>query len=107
MKLPFQKMRMFCIVIIWPAVLQGVTLVLALVGFNLGVEIGQIGILSVYVPISYAMRRTRFYKHMVFYVGSMLIICVAGAWLAERVLNIELFSMANFAALINSVKTIL
>ncbi|MDZ4817786.1 MAG: HupE/UreJ family protein [Planctomycetota bacterium] len=72
--------------------LRGGSLALALIGFNLGVEIGQIGILSLYVPISYAMRRTKIYKYVVFYVGSMLIVCVAGAWLVERVFNIELFS---------------
>ncbi len=87
--------------------LQGTTLVLALIGFNLGVEIGQIGILSIYIPISYAMRRTWFYKNIIFYVGSMLIVIIASAWLVERVFNIELFSMANFTAMINSVKTIL
>ena len=87
--------------------LQGVTLILALIGFNLGVEIGQIGILSVYIPVSYLMRRTWFYKYMIFYVGSLLIVCVASAWLVERVFNMELFSVANFTAIINLVKTIL
>ena len=87
--------------------LQGTTLVLALIGFNLGVEVGQIGILSVYIPISYAMRRTWIYKNIIFNVGSMLIAVIATAWLVERVFNIELFSMANFTAMINAVKTIL
>ena len=86
--------------------LQGITLVLALIGFNLGVEIGQIGILSVYIPISYAIRNTRFYKYIVFYIGSILIVCIAGAWLAERVLNIELFSRANFTTITNLVRSV-
>ncbi len=87
--------------------LQGVTLILALIGFNLGVEIGQIGILSVYIPVSYLIRRTWFYKYMIFYVGSILIVCIASAWLIERIFNMALFSVANFTAMINLVKTIL
>lgn len=87
--------------------LQGFTLILALIGFNLGVEIGQIGILSVYIPLSYVMRKTWFYKHIIFYVGSLLIVGIASTWLVERAFNMEFFSVANFTAIMNLVKTIL
>jgi len=76
--------------------LDGITLILALIGFNLGVEIGQISILSIYIPLSYLMRRTWFYKYIIFYVGSILIICIASVWFVERVFNMDLFSLANF-----------
>lgn len=72
--------------------LQNSALIIALVGFNLGVEIGQIGILSIYLPISYAIRKTWFYKTMFFYTGSIIIIGIAGIWFTERAFNMALFS---------------
>ena len=72
--------------------LQNSALIIALVGFNLGVEIGQIGILSIYLPISYAIRKTWFYKKMFFYTGSIIIIGIAGIWFTERAFNMALFS---------------
>ena len=73
--------------------LQNTALVLALVGFNVGVEIGQIGILSIYLPISFALRRTWFYKTVFFYAGSILIIAIATIWFIERAFDIKLFTM--------------
>ncbi len=71
--------------------LQNTALILALVGFNVGVEIGQIGILSVYLPISYALRKTWFYKTVFFYAGSIIIISIASIWFIERAFDIKLF----------------
>jgi len=67
-------------------------LVLSLVGFNLGVEVGQLVIVSVFLPLIFALRHTRFYRQGVFMGGSVLIVAVALVWLAERVLNIKLIS---------------
>ena len=36
------------------------TLVLSLLGFNLGVELGQLAIVAVFLPTAYALRNTRF-----------------------------------------------
>ncbi|MFY9314358.1 MAG: HupE/UreJ family protein [Burkholderiales bacterium] len=66
------------------------TLLLALVGFNLGVEAGQLAIVAAFLPIAYALRRTWFYRRLVFAGGSAAIALVASVWLAERVFDIKL-----------------
>ena len=65
-------------------------LVLALVGFNLGVEAGQLAIVAVFLPIAFALRRTAVYRRAVMVGGSLLIAALAGVWLVERVFVIEL-----------------
>ena len=72
--------------------LQNGSLFIALVGFNVGVEIGQIGILSIYLPVSFALRKTWFYQQVFFYGGSILIIAIATIWFVERAFNIGLFT---------------
>jgi HupE / UreJ protein len=65
------------------------TLLLALVAFNLGVEAGQIVIVSVFLPIAYALRRTWFYQRLTLVAGSLLIALLAGAWLVERAFDVK------------------
>jgi len=65
-------------------------LVLALVGFNLGVEAGQLAIVAAFLPLAFAARRTALYQRGVLQGGSLLITGVAGIWLAERVFNLKL-----------------
>lgn len=65
-------------------------LVLALVGFNLGVEAGQLAIVSAFLPLAYALRRTWLYQRLVLLAGSLLIALLAGIWLAERVLDFKI-----------------
>jgi HupE/UreJ protein len=65
-------------------------LVLALVGFNLGVEGGQLAIVTAFLPLAFALRRSSFYRRAVMVGGSLLIAALAGAWLVERVFEIEL-----------------
>jgi hypothetical protein len=65
------------------------TLVLALVGFNLGVEAGQLSIVAVFLPLAFLLRRTAFYQRLVFVGGSLLIAVVAGIWFAERAFNFK------------------
>jgi hypothetical protein len=64
-------------------------LALALVGFNIGVECGQLAIVAVFLPLSFAMRRTKFYHQGVRVVGSLLIAALAAVWLAERLFNLK------------------
>jgi hypothetical protein len=66
-------------------------LLLALVGFNLGVEAGQLAIVAVFLPLAFSLRRTRFYLRGVFVAGSSLIAGVAFVWLIERVFDLKLF----------------
>ncbi len=67
------------------------SLVLALVAFNVGVELGQLAIVAVFLPIAFALRNTRFYRQLVLVGGSALIAIIAVVWLAERALNLSLF----------------
>jgi len=67
-------------------------LALSLFGFNVGVEIGQLAIVSVVVPLAFLLRRTGFYRRGVLVAGSLLIALVALGWLIERAFNISLFA---------------
>jgi HupE / UreJ protein len=65
-------------------------LVLALVGFNVGVELGQLAIVVVFLPLAFALRRTGFYRHWVMLGGSLLIALLAAVWLVERAAQVKL-----------------
>ena len=65
-------------------------LVLALVGFNLGVEAGQLAIVAVVLPLAFVLRHTMLYRRVVLLGGSIGIAIVAGIWLAERALDLKL-----------------
>jgi len=68
------------------------SLVTALFGFNVGVELGQLAIVAVFLPVAYALRATWFYRRVIFLGGSAAVVVLAGAWLLERALNIRLLS---------------
>jgi hypothetical protein len=68
------------------------SLLLSLVGFNVGVEVGQIAIVAVFLPLAYLARNTAFYRKAVLVGGSALILLVALVWLAERVFDLKLIS---------------
>lgn len=67
-------------------------LLLALVGFNLGVEIGQMAIVAVFLPLAYAMRHSWFYRRLVLTVGSGVIVLIAAVWFAERAFDLKLIT---------------
>lgn len=64
----------------------GGNLVSALAGFNLGVELGQLALVALAVPLLAAVRRTVPVErhHLVTWVGSALIAHTAWHWMAER-----------------------
>lgn len=62
---------------------------LALIGFNLGVELGQLAIVACFLPIAFFLRRTWFYKSPMLRVGSAFIVLIAVAWCSERVLDVK------------------
>ena len=66
------------------------TLVLALVGFNLGVECGQLAIVALFLPLAYSLRASGFYRRTVMMGGSLAIAGIAGIWLAERLFGFKL-----------------
>lgn len=67
-------------------------LLIALVGFNLGVEGGQLAIVSVFLPVAYWLRTTWLYRRLVFIGGSLAIVAVAGIWLVERAFNMKIIT---------------
>jgi len=65
------------------------TLALALVGFNVGVELGQLAIVAVFLPVAFALRRSWFYRTVTFKFGSAAVAAVALVWMVERVFESE------------------
>ena len=66
------------------------TLALALVGFNVGVECGQLAIVAVFLPVAFALRETWFYRRLTFRFGSAAVLLVAAVWMAERLFDFKL-----------------
>jgi hypothetical protein len=66
-------------------------LLVALVGFNVGVELGQLAIISAFLPLAYSLRRTAAYRRVIFAGGSALIALIAAIWLIERAFNVKLW----------------
>ena len=69
--------------------LPGKSLALALAGFNVGVEIGQIVIVSVLIPLTFLIRHTWSYQRLVLNVGSIMIALIACVWFVERSMNMN------------------
>ncbi|HZE11736.1 MAG TPA: HupE/UreJ family protein [Burkholderiales bacterium] len=67
-------------------------LLIALVGFNLGVEGGQLAIVSAFLPAAFWLRASWFYRRLVFIGGSLAIAVVAGIWLVERAFNMKIIT---------------
>jgi hypothetical protein len=63
-------------------------LVLALVGFNVGVELGQLAIVAVFLPLAFWLRGTAFYRTGVLQGGSLLVALLALWWLVERMFDL-------------------
>jgi hypothetical protein len=59
-------------------------LVVSLLGFNLGIEAGQMAIILVALPVIYSMRLLGVYTRIVMPAGSALTAVIATVWLAER-----------------------
>jgi hypothetical protein len=67
-------------------------LLLSLVGFNVGVELGQLAIVAAFLPLAFLARATTAYRKAVLVGGSSLIFAIAMLWLAERALNVKIIS---------------
>ena len=66
-------------------------LAVSLVGFNLGVELGQLAIVAVFLPLAFVLRHTPFYQRGVLLGGSWAALLVALAWFVERAFNLSIF----------------
>ncbi len=65
-------------------------LALALIGFNVGVELGQLAIVAAFLPLAYALRQTPLYRTGLRVGGSLLIAALALAWFIERAFDLRL-----------------
>ena len=66
------------------------TLILSLFGFNVGVEIGQLMLVALLVPLAYVSRASWGYTRIVLGAGSVVIAAISLGWLLERSLNLKL-----------------
>lgn len=69
--------------------LSGEYMVLSLLGFNLGVELGQVAIICVVFPILFLLRNTKYYARILVY-GSLLLIVISLYWFVERAFDIDM-----------------
>jgi hypothetical protein len=60
---------------------------LALLGFNLGVELGQLAIVAVLLPLALALRGSALYPRVALAGGSLAITAIASVWLWQRALG--------------------
>lgn len=67
-------------------------LAVALVSFNLGVEIGQLAIVGAILPLAYLCRHSWLYSRVVLGAGSLGIVAIAFVWLIERSFDRSIFS---------------
>ena len=71
---------------------------IALGSFNIGVEMGQIALAVLLVPIAFVSRHDAIYRRVVTPVASCAAILLAGAWLLDRVLGLDLLPLQPLAA---------
>ena len=64
-------------------------LALALFGFNLGVELGQVAIVMAFLPLAFAIRATWSYRGWVMPAASLAVAGIAALWLVERSLDLD------------------
>ena len=65
-------------------------LLYSLAGFNLGVEVGQLAIVAIVVPLFYLIRHSVIYRKWIFSGGSVMAALVASVWMVERIYGIAM-----------------
>lgn len=66
------------------------SLLLALLAFNLGVEVGQLAIVALFLPLAFMLRDTLFYRRAVLVGGSSCVAIIAALWLTQRAFDVVL-----------------
>jgi hypothetical protein len=64
--------------------LQSWNLAIALIGFNAGVELGQLSIVLIFIPVAYLSRGSFFYRRVFMPGGAVAISLIAAYWLYMR-----------------------
>ncbi|MDX2252908.1 MAG: HupE/UreJ family protein [Nitrospira sp.] len=72
--------------------LQHDSLLLSLVSFNVGVELGQLALVAAFLPIAYLLRRSWSYPKLVLTGGSLAVIAIALIWFTERAFDLQIVS---------------
>jgi hypothetical protein len=70
--------------------LRGTELVLPLLGFNLGVELGQLAVVALLLPLALALRDREVYRRWIVPGGSSAVAALALVWCVERSLAVQL-----------------
>lgn len=70
--------------------LDPLTLALALLGFNLGVEGMQVAVAALFVPLSFRFRKVPLYQWGVVGGGALLVAALGLLWFIERAFNLQL-----------------
>lgn len=63
-------------------------LTVSLLGFNIGVEIGQLAIIALIFPVLFLLRNQKIYNKILFY-GSIILIIISLYWFLERSLDVR------------------
>jgi hypothetical protein len=66
-----------------------VDLVRVVIGFNIGVELGQVAIVAAIFPLLFLLRRSRSYQPFVLRGVSVVLILVSGWWFVQRSMGLE------------------
>ena len=69
--------------------LTGEFLSLSLLGFNIGVELGQIVIIALFFPVLFLLRQKKYYSKILVY-GSITLMVISLYWVIERVFDVNL-----------------
>jgi len=62
----------------------------ALAGFNIGVELGQLGFIALFLPVLWWMRQYAIYSRIVVPVSAWLIVLISVLWFVQRAFNLQL-----------------
>ncbi|MBF5043786.1 HupE/UreJ family protein [Simulacricoccus sp. 17bor-14] len=68
-------------------------LVRTLLGFNVGVELGQLAVVALFLPLAYALRGSVAYRRGVLVGGSALIVLLASVWFLERAFVLRILAL--------------
>ncbi|SDE78910.1 HupE / UreJ protein [Pricia antarctica] len=68
---------------------KGENLSLSLLGFNIGVELGQVVIILLIFPVLYVIRKSKIYPKLLVWLSALLIV-ISLYWLVERAFDIDM-----------------
>jgi hypothetical protein len=74
---------------------------LSLLGFNLGVAIGQLVVVAVLLPLLYLIRRTRLYRKVVLPVAAWFMILLSIVWVVERAFGLKFHMTKRVTSLLS------